>query len=215
MNPSAEVTVWLVEDDDLFRMTISDLIEESPGIRCPRAFTNGEDALVALRDDDAPEVMLMDIGLPGMDGLQCSQKAKGLSPATQIIMLTMHEDENSIFRAMCAGASGYMLKSASADEILNAVHEVQAGGVPFTAPVARKVLTLFSTFSPEPGEYDLTKREKQVLTLMADGFAQKEIAEELFLSPHTIETHTRNIYAKLHVKSGTAAVAKAIKARLI
>ena len=209
------ISVWLVEDDSLYRQIILDLIDGSNGMRCTRVFSNCEEALKALRFEHAPQVMLMDIGLPGMDGTKGAKEVNIISPATQIIMLTVHEDEDKIFEAICAGASGYILKHASLLDIIRAIQDVHQGGVPFTAPIARKVLHIFKENLLPKGNYGLSEREKEILQLMAEGLSKKRMAEKLFLSPHTIDTHLRNIYTKLHVHSGTAAIAKALKERII
>lgn len=208
-------SLWLIEDDAFFRQTLIDLIEGTDGLHLAHAFDACEPALAALHAGEVPDVILSDVGLPGMDGTDGARRIKALCPATQIIMLTIHDDEDTIFDAVCAGASGYLLKHAPASRILAAINEVQRGGVPFTAPVARKVLDLFKNAVVPRGNYGLTDREKEILLLLADGHKQKQIAEQLFLSPYTVETHLRNIYAKLHVRNGIAAVSKALRERLI
>ena len=212
---ASPIHVWLIEDDPLYRDALVTLMEGADGLRVVATFGACEEALEALRHGDAPEVILTDIGLPGMSGTEGARQLKQRSPASQIIMLTIHEDEDKIFDALCAGASGYLLKSAPAERILQAVHEVRSGGVPFTAPIARKVLHLFREAAVPKQDYGLTEREKQVLQRTAEGHTQRQIAEDLFLSPHTVDTHLRNIYAKLHVRNGLAAVSKAVRERLI
>ena len=207
--------LWLIEDDAFYRQMLVDLIDGTDGLHLGHAFGACEPALAALQAGEIPDVILSDIGLPGIDGTEGTRRIKALCPTAQIIMLTIHDDEDTIFDALCAGASGYLLKHAPASRILAAIDEVQRGGVPFTAPVARKVLTLFKDTVVLRGNYGLTDREKEILLLLADGHKQKEIAERLFLSPYTVETHLRNIYAKLHVRSGIAAVSKALRERLI
>lgn len=209
------ITVWVIEDDPLFRQTITDLFAESDGVVLMQAFDACEPALEALKYDAAPEVILLDIGLPGMSGTEGARRLKAISPATQIIVLTIHEDEHTIFEALCAGASGYLLKNSSSDRIIEAVCDVQSGGVPFTPPVARKVLRLFAETPPPKDDYGLTKREVTILHFLSEGHTKKRIAAEIFRSPHTIDTHLRNVYAKLHVHSGIEAVAKALRERLI
>ena len=208
-------TLWLIEDDAFFRQMLVDLIEGTEGLHLAHAFDACEPALAALQAGEMPDVILSDIGLPGMRGTEGARHIKALCPAAQIIMLTVHDDEDTIFEALCAGASGYLLKHAPAPRILAAIDEVQRGGVPFTAPVARKVLDLFKDAVVPRSNYGLTDREKEILLLLADGHKQKQIAEQLFLSVYTVETHLRNIYAKLHVRSGIAAVSKALRERII
>lgn len=207
--------IWIIEDDAFFQQTLVDLIEGADGLRLTHAFDACEPALAMLQTGEIPDVVLSDISLPGIKGTEGARRIKALCPTAQIIMLTIHDDEDTIFDALCAGASGYLLKHAPATRILAAIAEVQRGGVPFTAPVARKVLDLFKDAVVPRGDYGLTDREKEILLLLADGYKQKEIAEQLFLSPYTVETHLRNIYAKLHVRNGIAAVSKALRERLI
>jgi DNA-binding NarL/FixJ family response regulator len=212
---TSPVHVWLIEDDPLYREAIVALIDGVGEIQVTAAYGTCEEALEALHDGEVPEVVLTDIGLPGMSGTEGARRIKQLSPASQIIMLTIHEDEDKIFDALCAGASGYLLKNADAERILQAIHEVRVGGVPFTAPIARKVLHLFREAVTPKQDYGLTDREKQILQHTAEGLTQRQVAEQLFLSPHTVDTHLRNIYAKLHVRNGLAAVSKAVRERLI
>ena len=209
------ITVWLIEDDAFYRRALTDLITDAPDIAVTRDFGSCEAALEALKQVYAPEVIILDIGLPGMLGTEGARRIKMISPASQIIMLTIHEDQEKIFEALCAGASGYLLKNASAERIVEAIREVHQGGVPFTAPIARKVLRVFKEVAPSKDQYGLTRREKEILNLLADGYSQRRMADALSLSTHTIETHLRNIYTKLHVRTGIEAVSKAFRERLI
>lgn len=209
------MTLWLIEDDAFFRQMLVDLLDGVDDVHLTHAFEACEPALAALQAGEVPDVILSDISLPGMKGTEGARRIKALCPTAQIVMLTIHDDEDTIFDALCAGASGYLLKNAPAGRILSALDEVQRGGVPFTAPVARKVLELFKGTTAPVHDYGLTDREKEILLLLADGIKQKQIAEQLFLSLYTVETHLRNIYAKLHVRSGIAAVSKALRERII
>ena len=218
MNPSTEdqpITLWVIEDNDSYRNTIAALVDSTEGMRCTHAFESCEKALKALEDDFAPEVMLMDIGLPGISGLEGLLRIKVISPSTELIMLTVFDDEKQIFEAICSGASGYLLKSAQPHEITAAVRQVLRGGAAMDARIARKVLDMFSRLSVPMGEYGLTGREKEILRLMVDGLTAKGIAERLFLSFRTVDTHVKNIYAKLHVHSRSGAVAKAFREHLL
>ena len=209
------ITLWIVEDDDLYRDSICGLISETEGMRCERAFRSCEEALKILEKEYAPEVVLMDIGLPGMNGIEGVQHIKSISPATDLIMLTIHEEDQNVFKAICAGASGYLLKSSTSEEIIHAIKEVLGGGAPMNAQIARKVLEMFANLAAPKGDYRLTDREKEILNLMTDGLTKKAIAEKLFISSFTIETHIKNIYAKLHVHTGRGAVAKVLKEHLL
>jgi DNA-binding NarL/FixJ family response regulator len=210
-----EISLWLVEDDELFRNAIFNFLNQTPGMRCEHAFTSCEEVLKLLEKEYAPEVVLMDIGLPGMDGIEGLKRMKAISPATDIIMLTIHEEDENVFRAICSGANGYLLKSSTSEEIINAIKEVLGGGAPMNAQIARKVLTMFSALAAPKGDYGLTEREKEILQLMTDGLTKKVIADKLFVSYFTIDTHLKNIYAKLHVHSGRGAVAKVLKEHLL
>ena len=210
-----QINVWLVEDNALYRRTIAEVIDEAQGIRCERAFDSCEAMLEALNQYFAPEVIFMDIGLPGMSGVEGVKHIKTRSPATQVIVLTVHEDNDTIFEAICAGATGYLLKTEPADHIIEAVEEVRGGGAPMNAQIARRVLNMFAQMTQPAYDYDLSAREKEILELMVESLSKDEIAARLFLSPYTVDTHIKNIYAKLHVHSRSAAVAKALKERLI
>jgi DNA-binding NarL/FixJ family response regulator len=210
-----KIDVWLVEDNDDFRSSIVELINETDSMKCERAFSSCEEAIACLQRDEVPEVVLMDIGLPGMNGVEGVKRVKTLSPSTDVIMLTVYDDDENVFRAICAGASGYLLKNAPADSILNAIGEVLKGGAPMNGAIARRVLEMFAKTSVPKSEYGLTPREKEILQLLVDGFTMKQIAEKLFVSYHTIDTHQKNIYVKLHVHSRSGAVAKALKENLL
>ena len=210
-----QVSLWVVEDDDLFRKSLQAVINGTSDIRCERAFGSCEEILTLLASEYAPEVVLMDIGLPGMDGLEGLKRIKAISPATDIIMLTIHAEDEKVFRAICSGASGYLLKNSTPEEIAQAVREVLGGGAPMNAQIARKVLTMFSKLAAPKGEYGLTEREKEILKCTTDGLTKKAIAENLFLSYFTIDTHLKNIYTKLQVHTRSGAVAKALKENLL
>jgi DNA-binding NarL/FixJ family response regulator len=210
-----QIGLWIVEDDDLFRNSICGVINETKDIRCERAFSSCEEALKLLEKEYAPEVVLMDIGLPGIDGIEGVKRIKSISPATDIIMLTIHTEDEKVFKAICAGANGYLLKSSTGEEIIAAVKEVLGGGAPMNAQIARKVLDMFSNLAAPKSDYGLSDREKDILRLMTDGLTKKAIAEKLFISYFTVDTHLKNIYVKLHVHSGRGAVAKVLKEHLL
>ncbi len=207
------INVWLVEDNGTYRGAIARTLDQTPGLRCAGAFGSCEDALRRLRDDHPPEVILLDIGLPGMSGLDGIQQFKALSPATHVIILTVFEDTDKIFRAICAGASGYLLKTSPGEKIAQAIREVLGGGAPMTPQIARSVLSLFARIAGPPPEQGLSQREKETLELLVQGLTTKEIADRLALSIHTVDTHLRNIYRKLHVHTRAGAVAKALHAK--
>jgi len=209
------VSIWIVEDDDLFRTAIDDLLNHTEGMRCEHALRSCEEMLTVMEKKDAPEVVLMDIGLPGLSGIEGVKRVKAVSPATDVLMLTIHEEDEKVFEAICAGANGYLLKSLGQDELLQAIRGVLAGGAPMNAQIASKVLHMFASMAAPKEGYGLTAREKEILGLMTEGMTKKVIADKLFLSFFTIDTHLKNIYSKLHVHSGTGAVAKALRERIL
>jgi DNA-binding NarL/FixJ family response regulator len=209
------VSVWIVEDEAHFREAIKTLLNETPGFVCTGVFSSMEDLVPVLRKHDAPEIVLMDIGLPGMNGIEGLKRIKAISPATDVIILTIKEGDREVFDAICAGASGYLLKHSSSEEIIQALSEVLRGGAPMNAQIARKVLTMFNKFVQPEADYGLTNREREILKLLTEGLTKKQIAERLFVAPYTIHTHSKNIYSKLQVHSRSEAVAKALKEKLL
>jgi DNA-binding NarL/FixJ family response regulator len=207
--------VWVIEDNDEMRETLVEVIDSDPELMCSLNFVKCEDAIAALQKESPPQVMLMDIGLPGMSGIEGVRRVRAISPATQILMLTIYEDDANIFESLCAGAAGYLLKGGSTEKIIAAIKEARQGGAPMNAHIAKKVLAMFTKLVSPQADYALTEREKEILNLLVSGKPQKQIAEKLFLSPFTIATHIKNIYVKLQVHSRSEAVAKALKERLI
>jgi len=214
-SPGRPIIVWLIEDNHSFRRTVVKVLEQvqdlDGGIR---QFANSEDALEELKHGGVPDVILLDVELPGLNGLEAVKQIRSISPSTRVIMLTVFDDHDKIFKAICAGASGYLLKTSSVDKIVESIREAQAGGAPMTPRVARSVLDMFMRASPPHEDYGLTLREREILELMTKGLIKKEIADQLSLSYHTVDTHLRNIYTKLHVHTRTGAVSKALKERL-
>jgi len=209
------VSVWLIEDNQNFRGTLFRVINGMVGMQCNHQFSNAEDALDALHAGSVPEVVLLDVGLPGLNGIDAIQQIKAISPTTRIVMLTVFDDHEKVFKAVCAGASGYLLKPSNTASIVRSIKEAISGGAPMTPQVAKSVLDMLSGRSaPKPVQI-LTGREQAVLRLMSQGRGMKGIADELDLSYHTVDSHLRNIYAKLHVHTSTAAVAKAVKEGLL
>ena len=208
------IDVWLIEDNQVFRSAVSRLLEESRDIRCTGAFGNCEDAISRLQAGTKVDVLLLDVQLSGMNGIEALPRIKAISPDISVIMLTVFEDHDKIFRAICAGASGYLLKTAALETIVEAVHQVMTGGSPMSPRVATAVLKMFKRLSPPKEDVTLTDRERQVLELMVAGLSKKEIAARLEISFHTVDYFLRNIYAKLHVHNQAGAVAKAIQKNL-
>lgn len=214
-NSSGEINVMIVEDDDIFRESIQELINECEGLSCRHAYETCEAAIAAIKKDAVPEILLLDIELPGMSGIEGIAHFKQLSPASRIIILTVFDDNDNIFNAICQGAAGYLLKSASSENICRYVNDVMRGGAAMTPHIAAKVLTMFSQYSQPKKEYGLTPREKEILQHLVNGMSKKHIADHLCISLYTVDTHLKNIYAKLHVHSQIDVVAKALKERLI
>ncbi|MEM0895788.1 MAG: response regulator transcription factor [Verrucomicrobiota bacterium] len=217
-NPES-ISVWLVEDNEVYRRGLSRAIDSADGLSCPEAYADAESALAKIESDSPPDVILLDVGLPGMDGLSALKRFSKLIPETRIVLLTVFNDTDKIFNAVCAGANGYLLKTASTNQVLSAVRQAAAGGAPMDPDVAGRVLTLFNqlaeTKPTQAEDYGLSDREKEILEQMAKGLVNKEIADVLDISPHTVVNHLRSIYAKLHVNTNTGAVAKAIREGLV
>ncbi len=209
------ISVWLIEDNQNFRTTLSRVVNGMTGMRCSSQFSNAEDALDAMRAGAVPDVVLLDVGLPGLNGIDAIKQIKILSPTTRIVMLTVFDDHEKVFKAVCAGASGYLLKPSNTASIVRSIKEAISGGAPMTPQVAKSVLDMLSGRAAPKVVQILTNREQSVLRLMSQGQGMKGIAEELDLSYHTVDSHLRNIYAKLHVHTSTAAVAKAVKDGLL
>lgn len=213
---SVPVRLWLIEDNRLFRRTIAALIEAEPGIECELATNSCEEAIEALEAGRSPDIVLLDIGLPGMSGIEGIGHILAAAPECGILMLTSHEDDFEVFQALCAGASGYLLKPSTSEEIIQSVKTMIDGGAPINAYIARKVLDEFSrSVVPKRSDYGLTARERDILGLLCEGLTIKGIARRLDVSPHTVDSHVRHIYEKLHVHSRTGAVALAMRQRLV
>jgi len=212
---AAAIPVWLIEDNATFRGAAARALEESGEIHCSGAFGRCEDALASLARGPAPRLILLDVGLPGMSGIEGIPLLRQQAPGALILVLTVFEDDEKIFRAICAGACGYLLKTATSGELVQAVREALAGGGPMNARIARRVLEMFARLAPPRGDYGLSPREKEILEATVQGRTKKEIAALLDLSFHTVDSHLRHIYQKLEVNTRTGAVAKALKEKLV
>lgn len=208
--------VWVVEDSALYRETLSGLINSSERFRCAHMFGDGQSTLSALQaGKDLPRLVLMDLGLPGMSGIECTRAIRERMPAVPVVVLTVHQSNDRIFEAICAGASGYLLKSATSAEIMRGMAIALEGGAAIDGQIARRVLEMFSKMVSPKADYRLSEREREILELLVEGQTKQRIAERLSLSPHTIDGHVRNIYTKLHVNNRSGAVAKALKENLL
>jgi DNA-binding NarL/FixJ family response regulator len=206
------ITVSILEDNDQLRATLARVISRAEGFTCVGQHPSAEAAIEAL-PRERPQVALMDINLPGMNGVECVRRLKPQMPDTQFVMLTVYEDTDNIFNALAAGATGYLLKRSPRAELLTALRDVLRGGSPMSAHIARKVVQSFQRPVPAtaaPTE-TLSEREQQVLDCLAQGFLYKEIAEKLGISYETVHTYIRRIYEKLQVRTRTEAVAKFLR----
>jgi len=206
------INVSIIEDNEQLRNTLSRVLSRAEGFKCISTYGSAEAGLEDL-PEKKPDVVLMDINLPGINGVECVRRLKQVAPAIQVVMLTVYEDTENIFNALAAGASGYLLKRTSTPELLESIREVNRGGSPMTAHIARKVVQSFQrapTAASEAAE-DLSPREREVLDCLSQGFLYKEIAEKLGISYETVHTYIRRIYEKLQVRTRTEAVAKFLK----
>ena len=203
------ITVSIVDDDAPARGILTEWIRGAEGFKCVGVHENAEVALAALTQEN-PSVVLMDINMPGMSGIECVRRLKPQMGDTQFVMLTVYEDPDHIFKALSSGASGYLLKRTPRAELLAALKDVHAGGSPMSSNIARKIVQSFQRFSGgTPAEPDnLSPREREVLGLLARGYLYKEIADALHISVPTVNTHIRRIYEKLHVRSRSQAIAR-------
>ncbi len=209
-------SVCLFDDNTQLRDSISYLLEEAEGFACVGAFKDCSNILREITKCN-PDVVLMDIDMPGINGIEAVQMIKEKFPDLKILMLTVFEDDDKIFNSLCAGASGYILKSASPLRILDAIEEIFEGGVPMTPTVAVRVLRMFRTQSEEtqPESFLLSDREKEILGLLVKGMSYKMIASQCFISVETVNNHLRNIYRKMNVHSKGEAITKAIRGKIV
>jgi len=205
------IQVSIVEDNEQLRGTLARLLNRADGFACLSQYGTAEAALEGL-PKDRPQVVLMDINLPGLNGVECVRRLKQIAPEISAVMLTAYEDTENIFNALAAGANGYLLKRAPRAELLEAIREVHRGGSPMTTHIARKVVQSFQRAAPvpQPGE-TLSAREQEVLDHLSHGFLYKEIADKMGISYETVHTYIRRIYEKLQVRTRTEAVAKFLR----
>jgi len=207
------IHVSITDDDEEIRNGLSWIIGRSDGYRCAGVYGTGSEALQKI-EDDPPDVMLMDIGLPDMSGIECTARIKAEFPFVQVVMLTVYSEADKIFESLRAGAVGYILKKTPPAKLLEAVRDACSGGAPMSGEVARKVLSFFQRERADLTASELSRREAEVLELLIEGHSYKAIADKLFLSVHTVRFHLHNIYAKLHVSSRAEAVARATKTKI-
>jgi len=211
------INVAIVEDNDTIRDGLAALINGTAGYTCVGRYPDCESFLAKLKDLSV-DVVLMDIALPGISGIEGVKRAIEIKPDLDVLMLTIYEDSEKIFDALCAGACGYLVKKTPPSKLLEAIKEVHAGGSPMSSSIARQVIRAFKEVKETDSikdDYYLSKREKEVLNLLAEGNNYQQIADQLFISVDTVRHHIKNIYKKLHVHTQSEAVAKAIRKKLI
>lgn len=208
--------VIIIEDNELLCESLKEIINKSDLIRCENGFASGETACDTIKKKElVPDIILLDIGLPGMNGIELIPELKKLSPSSKIIIITIHDDDENVFNAICSGASGYLLKDLSGNEIIESIIDVTNGGAPMNSHIAKKVLNMFRDQNVKSSAYNLSEREKEILSLLVEGLSKKQIGEKIFLSHHTVDSYLRNIYIKLEVHTRSSAITKAIKEKII
>jgi len=204
------IKVAIVDDDEGIRASIAALIRKAPSLKLAGEYPDAESALKEI-PKSPPDVVLMDINLPGTKGVECVRQLKTAVPKVQFLMLTVYEDSDSLFNSLQAGASGYLLKRTASDRLLEAIQDVHAGGSPMTPQLARRVVQYFSRPERDPGISKLTPGEREFLEQLARGYAYKEIADRMDISIDTVRSYVRTVYEKLHVHSRTEAVVKFLR----
>jgi DNA-binding NarL/FixJ family response regulator len=216
----AEITtthiIWILEDHEVFAKQIRRLISNEEDLTCSQHFTNAADFFDRLKySNDRPDLLLLDLGLPRRDGLQVLSDIRVVLPDVKVLILTASDDRDKVYRAICNGASGYLLKTADPDEILSGIRDVMNGTSALSGTIAKMILEGFSRYGPVKYIEPLTNREEEVLRFLVKGLIKKEIADELSISQHTVDMHLRSVYRKLHVRSQTEAVSTALRQGLV
>lgn len=208
--------IWILEDHAQFAKQLSRLISSEDDLECEKAFDHPDALMAELAfQNEKPDLILLDIGLPGKDGIQVLTEVKAKSPDLKVIMLTSFDDRERIYRAICNGASGYLLKTSEPDDIIDGIREVINGAGALSGEVANMILQGFSKHGPIEETEPLTQREEEVLAALVKGLIKKEIADVLDISQHTVDMHLRSVYRKLHVRTQTEAVSKALRQGLV
>lgn len=208
--------VWILEDHEVFAKQIRRLISNEDDLECPHHFASAADLFDKLKfTNERPDLLLLDLGLPRRDGLAVLTDIRTLLPDLKVLILTASDDREKVYRAICNGASGYLLKTADPDEILTGIRDVVHGASALSAPIANMILQGFARHGPVTHIDPLTAREEEVLGFLVKGLIKKEIADEMSISQHTVDMHLRSIYRKLEVRSQTEAVSKALRQGLV
>lgn len=213
---STSTNIWIVEDHELFAKQIRRLLAGEDDLKCTHHFTNAGDLFDKLRfTNERPDLLLLDLGLPRRDGLEVLSELRTALPEVKVLILTAYDDREKVYRAICSGASGYLLKTADPDEILSGIRDVIHGASALSSPIAKMILEGFSRHGPVEDIEPLTTREEDVLRFLVKGLIKKEIADQLSISQHTVDMHLRSVYRKLHVRSQTEAVSKALRQGIV
>ncbi len=209
------IHLWIIEDHKTYGERLVRALNRLDGISCTQRFTACEDAFAALATEPAPQVLLLDVGLPGMNGIEGIARLRQLAPNTAIVILTVFEEDDKIFRAICAGAAGYLLKTSNTEDIAAAIRSAATGGSPINPHIARRVLEMFSKANIPHKDYGLTPRELDILKLLVSGSTIKDAAAQLGIGYYTADEYIRSVYVKLQVRSRGSAIAKAVKEGLV
>lgn len=208
------IHIAIVEDDAEVKLAIQDYLNAQPEFVCALAEESVEKFLMKLNEDNEPDIILMDIELPGMSGIDGIRMIKDTYPEIDIIMLTIYDDSHKIFQSLCAGASGYLLKNRPFPEIKEAIEVLYSGGAPMTPQIARKVIDYFHPQTSQKADSPLTEKEKEIVIGLVDGLSYKMIADRLYISLETVRTHIKNIYKKLHVHSKAEVIGKSLRGEI-
>jgi DNA-binding NarL/FixJ family response regulator len=213
---AANINIWILEDHELFAKQIRRLLSAEDDFVCSYHFTSAADLFDKLRfTNERPDLLLLDLGLPRRDGLEVLGEIRKALPAVKVLILTAYDDRDKVYRAICNGASGYLLKTADPDDIISGIRDVMLGASALSSPIAKMILEGFSRYGPVDHIEPLTSREEDVLRYLVKGLIKKEIADELSISQHTVDMHLRSVYRKLHVRSQTEAVSKALRQGIV
>ena len=212
----ADTKIWILEDHEIFAKQIRRLLNNEEGMDCSYHFVHPDDLFDKLRfSPERPDILLLDLGLPRRDGLEVLSELRAALPELKVIILSAFDDRERVYRAICNGASGYLLKTADPDDIISGVREVMQGAAALSGSLAKMILQGFSNHGPVQQLEQLTHREEDVLRLLVRGLIKKEIADQLDISQHTVDMHLRSIYRKLQVRSQTEAVSKALRQGIV
>lgn len=215
-NHPTPIRIWILEDHPHFAKQMCRLINGETDMECEKVFTHPNELLAEIGyTRDLPDLMLFDVGLPQKDGIETLRELRAKAPDQRVIILTTFDDRERVYRAICNGAAGYLLKTADPDDIVSGIRDVFHGSATLSGPIASMILEGFSKFGPVEESEPLTQREEEVLRYLVQGLIKKEIAEQLSISQHTVDMHLRAVYRKLHVRTQTEAVSKAIRKGLV